>query len=50
VKDLKIVRWTLLKEIQVKNSNLGIKVEPQMVKINANVDSQIIRKAKELLK
>jgi len=29
---------------------LGIKVEPQMVKINAYVDSQIIQKAEELLK
>jgi len=45
VKDFEIARWTLLKEIHVKNWNLGIKVEPQMMKTNADVDSQIIQKA-----
>ncbi len=40
VHDSKIIRWTLLKKIQVKNLNLGIEIKPHMVKIDVNLDSQ----------
>lgn len=40
VHDSKIIRWTLLEKVQVKNLNLGIEIEPHMVKINVNLDSQ----------
>jgi hypothetical protein len=35
----------LTKQDPSQKFELGIKVEPQMVKINADVDSQIIQKA-----
>ncbi len=40
VHDSKIIRWTLLEKVQVKNLNLGIQIKPHMVKINVNLDSQ----------
>jgi len=40
VHDSKIIKWTLLKKVQVKNLNLGIEIKPHMVKINVNLDSQ----------
>jgi hypothetical protein len=40
----------LLEDIQAENLNLGIKIDPQMVKIGANLDSQRSQNVKQLFK
>jgi hypothetical protein len=50
VQELKIARWMLLEDIQAKNLNLGIKLDPQMVKTNVDLDSQTSQNVKQLLK
>lgn len=40
----------LLEDIQTENLNLGIKIDPQMVKIGANLDSQRSQNVKQLFK
>jgi hypothetical protein len=50
VKDLKISRWNLLEEIQVRNLNLGIEVEQKIIKINNDFDLVITTQTEQLLK
>ncbi len=49
VQDLKIARWTLQKDVQIRDSNLGIAIEPMLVKLNTDLDLSIAAKIKSLL-
>ncbi len=40
----------LLEDIQAKNLNLGIKIDPQMVKTNVDLDSQTSQNVEQLFK
>ncbi len=50
VHDMKITKWNLSEEVQIRPFNLGIHEEPQLVKLNADLDSSIIDVGKELFK
>jgi hypothetical protein len=47
---MKITKWNLSEEVQIRPFNLGIHEEPQLVKLNADLDSSIIDVGKELFK
>ncbi len=41
VQDMKMAKWNLLKEVQIRPLNLGTHDKPQMVKLNINLDPYI---------
>jgi hypothetical protein len=45
-----IVRWTLIECQQLMKFNLGINVKPQMVKINAQLETSKVLDMEQLLK
>jgi len=47
---MKITKWNLPKEVQIYPLNLGIHEEPQLGKLNANLDSSMVNVTKQLLK
>jgi hypothetical protein len=50
VQDMKITKWNLSKAVKIHLLNLGIHEKPQLVKLNANLDSSIVDASKQLLK
>lgn len=50
VQDMKIAKWNLSKEVQIHPLNLGTHKEPQLVKLNTDLDSSVATIAKQLLK
>ncbi len=50
VQAMKMAKWNLLEEVQIRPLNLGTHDEPQMVKLNIDLDPSIVDVAKELLK
>ncbi len=50
VHDMKITKWNVSEEVQICPFNLGIHEEPQLAKLNANLDSSIIDVGEELFK
>jgi len=46
---MKIIKWNLPKEVQIRLLNLGIHEEPQLGKLNTNLDSFMVNVAKQLL-
>ncbi len=47
---MNITKWNLSKEVQICLLNLGIHKEPQLMKLNTNLDSLVVVIAKQLLK
>ncbi len=47
---LQIVGWTLIEDQQLMKLNLGIDLEPQMVKINAQLEIGKVLEVEQLLK
>jgi hypothetical protein len=47
---MKITKWNLSEAVQICPMNLGIHEEPQLVKLNVDLDSSIIDASKQLLK
>jgi hypothetical protein len=47
---MKITKWNLSKEVQIHPLNLGTCKEPQLVKLNINLDSLVVAITKQLLK
>jgi hypothetical protein len=47
---MKMAKWNLSKEIQIQPLNLGTLDEPQVVKLNANLDPFIANAVKQLVK
>jgi hypothetical protein len=47
---MKIAKWNLLEEVQIHPLNLGIHDKPQLVKLNANLDSFVADAIEQLLK
>ncbi len=50
VKNMKMAKWNILKKVQIRPLNLGTHDEPQMVKLNIDLDHFMVDVAKELLK
>jgi hypothetical protein len=50
VQDMKITKWNLPKEVQIRPLNLGIHEQPQLVKLNTDLDSFVANATKQLLK
>jgi hypothetical protein len=50
VQDMKIAKWNLLEEVQIHPFNLGTHEEPQLVKLNADLDSFIVDVGEKLFK
>ncbi len=48
--ELQIVRWTLTEDQQLMKFNLGIDAEPQLVKINVELEMGKVLEMEELLK
>jgi hypothetical protein len=46
---MKIAKWNLSEEVQIRRLNLGIH-EPQLVKLNGDLDSYIINVGEKLFK
>jgi hypothetical protein len=47
---MKMAKWNILKKVQIRPLNLGTHDEPQMVKLNIDLDHFMVDVAKELLK
>jgi hypothetical protein len=47
---MKITKWNLPEKVQIRLLNLGIHEEPQLVKLNVDLDSSIIDIGEELFK
>jgi hypothetical protein len=47
---MKITKWNLSKEVQIHLLNLGTCKEPQLVKLNINLDSLVVAIIEQLLK
>jgi hypothetical protein len=50
VKNMKITKWNLPKEVQICPLNLNIHEEPQLVKLNVELDLFVANATKQLLK
>jgi hypothetical protein len=50
VHDMKIQKWNLPKEVLIRPLNLSIHEEPQLVKLNAELDFSVANATKQLLK
>ncbi len=48
--ELQIVGWMLIEDQQLMKFNLGTNVEPQMVKINARLETSKVLELEQLLK
>jgi hypothetical protein len=47
---MKMAKWNLSKEVQICLLNLGTYNEPQVVKLNVDLDSYVAYAAEQLLK
>jgi hypothetical protein len=50
VKNMKMAKWNILKKVQIRPLNLGTHDEPQMVKLNIDLDHFMVDVVEELLK
>ncbi len=48
--ELQIARWMLIEDQQLMKFNLGTNVKPQMVKINAQLETSKVLELEQLLK
>jgi hypothetical protein len=47
---MKMAKWNLSKEVQIFPLNLGSYDEPQVVKLNVDLESSVVDAAEQLLK
>ncbi len=47
---MKMAKWNLVKDVQIFFSNLSTHDEPQVVKLNANLDPSVANATEQLLK
>lgn len=50
MQDMKTVKWNLVEDVQIHPLNLGICNEPQVVKLNVDLDPSVAYATKQLLK